>query len=57
MNLDRYHTTNRLAACANENGPVTGGCPIISMVTVNIHGQHLYRELNCDKNNIQKYNS
>ena len=42
----RYHITNRLAAPANENGPVTGGCPISSMVTVNIHGQHLYRELN-----------
>ena len=41
VNLDRYHTTNRLAARANENGPVTGGCPISSMVTVNIHGQHL----------------
>ena len=46
VNLDRYHTTNRPAARANENGPVTGGCPISSMVTVNIHGQHLYRELN-----------
>ena len=46
VNLDRYHTSNRLAARANENGPVTGGCPISSMVTVNIHGQHLYRELN-----------
>ena len=46
VNLDRYHTTNRLATHANENGPVTGGCPISSMVTVNIHGQHLYRELN-----------
>ena len=46
VNLDRYHTTNRLAARVNENGPVTGGCPISSRVTVNIHGQHLYRELN-----------
>ena len=46
VNLDRYHTTNRLAAYANVNGPVTGGCPISSMVAVNIHGQHLYRELN-----------
>ena len=46
VNLDRYHTSNRLAAHTNENGPVTGGCPISSMVTVNIHGQHLYRELN-----------
>ena len=43
---DRCDTTNRLAAHANENGPVTGGCPISSMVMVNIHGQHLYRELN-----------
>ena len=46
VNLARYHTTNRLAAHANENGPVTGGCPISSMVTVKIHDQHLYRELN-----------
>ena len=46
VNLARYHTTNWLAAHANENGPVTGGCPVSSMVTVNIHGQHLYRELN-----------
>ena len=46
VNLDRYHTTNRPASRANENGPVTGGCPISSMVTVNIYGQHLYRELN-----------
>ena len=46
VNLDHYHTTNRLAAHAKEKGPVTGGCPISSMVMVNIHGQHLYRELN-----------
>ena len=48
INLDRYHTTatNRPATRANENGPVIGGCPISSMVTVNIYGQHLYRELN-----------
>ena len=46
VNLDRYHTTNRPATRANENGPATGGCLISSMVTVNIHGQHLYRELN-----------
>ena len=46
VNIDRYHTTNRPAARANENGPVTGGCPISSMVTVNIYVQHLYRELN-----------
>ena len=37
VNLARYHTTNRLAAHANENGPVTGGCPISSMATVNIY--------------------
>ena len=49
VNLDRYHTTNRPVARANENGPVTGGCPISSMVTVNIYGQHLYRELNLCK--------
>ena len=35
VNLDRYHTTNRPAA--NEKGPLTGGCPISSMVTVNIY--------------------
>ena len=46
VNLDRYHTTNRPAAHANEKGPLTGGCPISSMVTVNIYVQHLYRELN-----------
>ena len=46
VNLDHYHTTNRLAAHAKERGPVTGGCPISSMVMVSIHGQHLYRELN-----------
>ena len=46
VNLDRYHTTNRPAACANENWPVTGGCSISGMVTVNIYEKHLYRELN-----------
>ena len=52
VNLDRYHTTNRPAARANKNGPVTGGCPISSMVTVNIYGQHLYRELNLNLRKI-----
>ena len=46
VNLNHYHTTNRPAARANENGPVTGGCPISNMVTANNYGQHLYRELN-----------
>ena len=46
VNLDHYHTSNRLAAHAKEKGPVTGGCPISVMVMVNIHSQHLYRELN-----------
>ena len=27
VNLDRYHTTNRPAAHANEKVPLTGGCP------------------------------
>ena len=53
-----HHTTNRLAAHANEKGPVTGGCPISSMVTVNIHGQQLYRELNlylfCDDSWLER---
>ena len=46
VNVDRYHTTNRPAARAKEKGPLTGGCPISSMVTVNIYVQLLYRELN-----------
>ena len=44
--VDHYFTSNRLAAHAKENGPVSGGCPISSTIMVNIHGQHLYRELN-----------
>ena len=46
VNHDRYHTTNRPTARANEKGPLTGGYLISSMVTVNIYVQHLYRELN-----------
>ena len=45
VKVDRYHTSKRLAAHAKENGPVSGGCPISSTIMVNIHGQHLYREL------------
>ena len=32
VNLDRYHTTNRPAARANEKGPLTDGCLIILVV-------------------------
>ena len=50
IKVDHYFTSNRLAAHAKENGPVSGGCPISSTIMVNIHGQHLYRELNLNFN-------
>ena len=42
VNLDHNHISNRLAVHAKEKGPVTGGCPISSMVMVKMYGNGTY---------------